>query len=222
MSWTKTIERYIREGRPVSGSKGDSVLQSSEANSAAFQKTLTDTFKTQFANQTDILNKLNGVFSNVISNPAGFSAPLLAALNTNNAETVGKDYAHAKQAYAETVAARNGGRGDSGLPSGVDEQIQAQIGSSAAQEEASGTRQIAIANEQQRQQNWWQALTGEEGVAQAENPLGYSQTANQSADATANIGNAFNQSKGPGFWSVLGGIAGGAGTAAAGYFGGKH
>ncbi len=119
------------------------------------------------------------------------------------------------------MAARNGGQGGNGLPSGVDEQIQAQLAGQAAAEESTGERNIAVANEQERNNNWWKALSGEEGVATTENPLGYSQTANQASDATANLGNAFQNSKGPGWTSILGGVVGGAGSAVAGYYGAK-
>ncbi len=101
MNWTQQIESYLLEGRGVSDAKGDQILQNSERNQAAFQQTLTDAFKTQFANQSGILDKLNGVFSNVIANPQGFSPTMLAALNTNNSEAVSKDFAHAKTAYQE-------------------------------------------------------------------------------------------------------------------------
>ena len=221
MTWTEQVEQYIREGKTVSGAKGDSTLQASMKGSADFMKTLTESFKQRFAGQTSILNNLDNVFTHLIQNPQGFSPTLLAGLQTNNSEAVAKDYAHAKEAYQETVAARNGGQGGNGLPSGVDAQIQAQIASGAAQEEAAGTRQIGIANEQERNKNYWSALAGEEGVGHEEDPLGFGNEVNSSANSTADLGQAYQASKQSGLLSALGGVVGGVGSAVGGYFTGK-
>jgi len=210
MNWTEKVEQYIREGKTVSGSKGDEVLQSSERSSAAFTKTLQDSFAANFGKQSAILDSLNSVFKGIVANPQGFSPQLLSALNTGNSEKVATNFAQARQALNAQEATHG-----NGLPSGVTAQLDQQLAGQAATADATGAREIAIQNENQRQSNFWNALQGESGVSKELDPLGYGQDVNQSADAAANLGKAYDASKGPGFMGILGGVLGGAVTGAA-------
>ena len=190
---------------PVSLCKGDSTAKQSEQQQAAFNQTLRQSFATRFATQNDILSKLNGVFSGIVANPQGFTPTTLAALNTNNLENSATDYQNATKA-AQASAAAHGGNG---LPSGVQAQIAGQLASAGANETAQGQRQIALANADQQQRNFWAALSGETGIANTEDPLGYASGATSGSGAVAGLSKAYTDSKGPGWGSILGGIAGG-------------
>lgn len=205
------IERYLTEGRTVSGGKGDNVAKSTERSQAAFNSLLQSAFKTTFGENQAILGRIDSIFKGIIANPQGFTPTTLAALNTNNTERTATDYQNATKAAQATMAARG-----TGLPSGVNAQVEGQIAAAAAGEESSGQRQIALVNEQQRQSNFWNALSGEERVAAADSPLGFGSESNSSAGTVANLSQAYTQSQGPGIGAVLGGIAGGAATAALG------
>jgi hypothetical protein len=45
MNWTQTIERYLAEGRTVSGGKGDSTLKAQEQAQANFTNTLMGSYQ---------------------------------------------------------------------------------------------------------------------------------------------------------------------------------
>lgn len=206
MTHRERIEQYLREGRTVSGGKGDSVAKATEQSQAAFNQTLQSAFKTTFGMNQGILQRLDTVFKGLVANPQGFTPTTMAALNTGNTERTAMDYQNATKAAQATEAARGG----SGLPSGVNAQITGQLAAGAAQEEASGQRTIALANEQQRQANFWNALGGEERVAAAESPLGFGSEVSSGSNAVSNLSQAYTQSQGPGIGAVLGGLAGGA------------
>ena len=84
MNWTATIERYIAEGRTVSGGKGDPAIKEQEQQQQAFNTQLQQTFSQQFGKQSGILNFLNQKLTNQVNNPQGFTPAQMAALNTNN------------------------------------------------------------------------------------------------------------------------------------------
>lgn len=212
-SHRERIERYLREGRTVSGGKGDSTAKSMEQSQSAFnQSVLQPAFKQTFGENQAILSRLDSIFKGITANPQGFTPTTLAALNTGNTERTAMDYQNATKAAQASEAARGG----TGLPSGVNAQIGGQIAAAAAGEEATGQRTIALANEQQRQSNLWNALGGEERVAAADSPLGFGSEVSSGSNAIANLSQAYTQSQGPGLGSVLGGLAGGALSASLG------
>ncbi len=206
MSWTETIERYIREGRTVSGGKGDSTLKSQEQAQANFSNQLMSTFQTQFAKQSNILDFLNGKMQSVINNPQGYSPEALAAARTNATENSANSFASAQQQLNNQLAARGG----NGLPSGVDAQLAAQTARAGAAQNATAQNQITLQNEDQRLNNYWQALGVLSGNANQYSPLGYAGGAQSGAGAVAGLGSAYQNSKQSPLLGALGGLAGGA------------
>ena len=98
--------------------------------SASFSNTLQQDFNSRFAGQNEILQSLNNNLSNLSEGivPQGFDPKTLAALNTSAIDTTGANYANAARAVGGQLAGRGG---DSGLESGVDQQIKAGLASSA-------------------------------------------------------------------------------------------
>jgi hypothetical protein len=92
-----------------------------------------------------------------------------------------------------------------------------------ASDTAGALNTIELNDENLKENNYWNAMNVLSGnVASQYNPLGYSSSVNGAADATANLGQAYNASKQSQLLGALGGIAGGAGAALGGYFGRKH
>jgi hypothetical protein len=180
MTWTETIERYLREGRSVSGGKGgDTAVGADIANENNFMGTLRKAFSTQFANQQSVLNFLNGKFQSMAANPYSSSPAISGSIQQSAVDTQ-----NAQKAAQAAIAARGG----STLPSGVNAQIEGQIAASGANEESALTTQAA-------QQNYWNALNGEQAVAQMENPLGYGSEVNQGSGVIGSLDQTYQNSR---------------------------
>jgi hypothetical protein len=217
MNWTATIERYIAEGRTVSGGKGDKTLKAQEQAQANFTNTLMASYKTQFAKQGAILDFLTSKMKPMIDNPTGYSPAALTAMRTQATEGTAKSYSQAEQALHEAEATRGG----NGLPSGVDAQLEAENARAGAAQNATSQQDITLANENLRQANYWNAVNSLGGTGAQFNPTGYANSANSGTEATSNIGTAYKNSQSSQLLGALGGIAGGVGSAVGGYFTGK-
>ena len=130
-----------------------------EQQIASFSQQLQGIFKTQFAGQQSLLNFLTPQLESMATNPLGFGATELAALQSNLINQVGSATTSAQQETNRQFATQN----EAGLPSGVQAMTNAQILSSAAGARAGGLTNIALANEQlktQQQQFAEQELSG--------------------------------------------------------------
>jgi len=218
MNWTATIERYLREGRTVSGgSKGDSTLKAQEQAQANFSNTLMQSYKTQVAQQSGILSFLTGKLQPMIDNPTGFDAKTLATMRTGATEGTAKSYAQSEQALHEAEAARGG----STLPSGVNAQLEAENANAGAGANEQSQQQITLADAQQKQQNYWNAVGALSGTAAQYNPTGYAGQATSGSGAVGDLGTAYKNSQSSQLLGALGGIAGGVGSAVGGFYTGK-
>jgi hypothetical protein len=217
MTWTQTIERYLAEGRTVSGGKGDDTLKAQEEAQANFTKTLMQSYKTQFGQQSAILSFLTKKLEPQIDNPTGFSADTLASMRTGATESTARSYAQSEQALHNAEAARGG----NGLPSGVDAQLEAENANAGAAQNVQSQQGITLANEQQKQQNYWNAVNALSGNAAQYNPTGYAGQATSGSSAVGDLGTAYKNSQSSQLLGALGGIAGGVGSAVGGYFTGK-
>jgi hypothetical protein len=193
----------------------DSLLRLNEKNSVDFSQSLMDIFKQQFPQQQGMLNFLNGKLQGMIQNPTGFSSQDLSALRTNASTNAATQTQNALKASGATEAARGGGA-TSAVQSGVDKQIQGQIQAAGAGALSNNLSNIEVANEQQRQNNYWNAIRGESSVAEMENPQSYAGAADSAANTGTNAGTAYFNTQGPGIGSIMGGILGGAAGAVAG------
>ena len=183
---------------------------------ADFYKTYGADFSTRFANQSGVLSLLQQAWQPVLAggpNQPGFSGQEAAALNSQAINQTAQTYAQAAKAAGEAEAAKGGG--NTFLPSGARSQIDAQIRTSAAQQESNLENQITQQNYATGRQNFLNATNALSGVAGQFDPLGY-------ATATTNAGNsAFNmdtqiQQENSAWQGELGGLIGGAAGAALG------
>jgi hypothetical protein len=196
---------------PVAECKGDSTAKASEQAQASFTNTLQQSFAQQFANQSNVLNFLNGKLTAQVNNPQGYTPAQMAALNTQAIQGTAQQYQNASQAANQAIAARGG----NGLPSGVNAQIQGQLAQGAANTESSALMNNQINNANLQQQNYWNALNGLSGVASQYNPNGFAGSANSGAGEVANLSNAYTNSNQSQLLGALGGVVGGA---AGGFF----
>jgi len=170
---------------------GDNTAKSAEKSQAAFTNTLQAAFAQQFGANQSTLNFLNGKLTSAVNNPQGFSPQMLAAATTQAIQGTATDYANAAKTINNQIVARGG----STLPSGVGAQIQAQLATGAANEESSNLTNLQIANAQQQQSNFWNAVSGLAGVAKLQDPLGYASSANQGAGEVGSLSQAYSPSE---------------------------
>lgn len=214
MTWTQRIEMYLQEGRSVSGGKGDKTAQASEASQASFNSTLQGAFAKQFSAQTDVLNYLKGTLEPQIKNPTGLDQATKSAMNTNVIDNAATTYQNALKG----VQARTAGQGGpTALPNGVQAQVAGQLAGQEAGTESQGLLGVQQQDAALKQQNYWNAVNGLNGVASQTNPLGYAGAATSGSNAVAGLSEAYTQSNQSQLLGALGGIAGGAGTAFGGW-----
>ena len=176
---------------------------------AAFFNQLTSAYAQQFAGQTGILKELTSVYEPILQagpSQAGFSPQELSALNTQATEQVSQNYASLQKALAAQQGAQGGG--DVFVPSGVNEAIRAQLGTSAANELGSEQNKIQLANYAAGREQFNQATQALGGVAGMQNPIGYAGQATGAGEAAGktagDIASADNA-----WMGALGGLAGG-------------
>jgi hypothetical protein len=196
-------------------SSGDKTLSNTEKSQADFTNTLHDAFKSQFGARKGTLDFLTGTLTDSVKNPQGMTPEALAAARTQATQQTAGDFDNAQKAVQGKFAARGG----SSLPSGVDEQVLGSLAGAGATEQSNAQNNITLENERQRQQNYWNSVSGLQNVAQQEDPNGLASNATNAADSTATLGSAYKSSQSSQLLGVLGSIAGGAGTALGGYLG---
>jgi hypothetical protein len=215
--WSDTIERYLREGRGVSGGCGASSAQVGLQNSQIqFYNQLTANYAQQYSENQQILQELTKSFNPILAagpDQQGYSPAELQSLQSEATTGVGQNYSAAQKALALEQGAQGGG--NSFVPSGAASEQRAQLAESAAQQQSG--EQLGI-----EQQNWAQGLSNYQfaanelaGVAAQYNPEGQAGAATgagSSAATTANEVTQANQS-----WMQL---AAGALGAAGGALGG--
>lgn len=220
LQMTDTIGEYILveeqgfdyEG-PVERCKGDSTLQQEEQSQAAFSQELTNIFTAQYGQQSAVLDFLKNTLEPQISNPQGYSDSALAAMRAQATDSITANYNNAQ------AALQNGPGFNPNLPSGVAAMQEGALKTAEAGDLSNAENTITLNNENLKQQNYWNAMNVLSGnVASQFNPLGYASADTTAASSTANLGTAYKNSQSSQLLGVLGGIAGGAGSALSGYF----
>ena len=191
----------------------DDLVRSGEHSSLSLMGQLMAAFQQQFGSNQAALNFLNGKMQSIINNPQGFSPEALASLKTNAIQQTATDYANASKAVNGQIAARGG----STLPSGVTAQIQGGLAQGAANEESGSLNQINLANEQQRQSNFWEALSADKSIADAMSPDKYASGANGAAAGLSSLGSTYLEGEKSGFGgSLMKGLGSGIGAGLSG------
>jgi hypothetical protein len=212
-NWTLIIERYLTEGRTVAGGKGDSDAKTAENNQTAFNQKLMKIFNAQYADQKGVLDYLKGKLQPMIDAPQGYDPATLAAMKSNAIDQNATNYQNALKGVQANMAGKGG---PTGLPSGVEEQISGQLAGQEAATQTSDLQEIQVQDANLKQNNFWNAVNGENGVAAQLNPLGYAGQATSGSNAVAGLSEAYKSSKSSQLMGALGGIAGGALSAWAG------
>lgn len=216
MTWTETVDHYLRYGFTVSGAKGDDIAKQNEQIQLDLNKQLLQTFQTQFGKQSQITDSVTKNLQPLIDNPQGYSPEELQALRTQTSDTNSGQFNDAQKALNDQLAARGGA---STLPSGVDAQLRAQLAEAGAKTEAGSQNQITLNNEELKRQNFFNAVNALSGNAQIINPLGYASGATAGGNTVANLSQAVTASNQSPLMGAIGGIVGGA-AAGAGSAGG--
>lgn len=185
INWTKTVERYLAEGRTVSGGKHSQQQLELAGDQDQMYKTLLGQYKTQFANQSAILDSINKSAQPILAagpSQYGYSAKEDAALRTQASEGTAAAYKSARQATGENLAAVGGG--GTFLPSGTKAAIMSRVNTAAANQEAGQQLGITTSGYDIGRDQYNRAVGTLGGVAQQYDPLGYSSSA-QSAGTKA-------------------------------------
>jgi hypothetical protein len=198
---------------PIALCKGDNTANNEEASQANFSQTLQNAFNTNNAAQQNQLNFLNNKMQSAINNPQGYSAQTLASMRAQANDAVSSQTQNVQRSVNNAEMTRGGA---AALPSGVSSQIGAAIASQAAEAGNNAQQNITEQNANLQNQNQWNAVKAEEGVAGMENPEGMASEDNGAASTVGGLSQAVTQSDGPSMGSILGGIAGSAITAAPG------
>lgn len=168
--WTATIERYLAEGRTVSGGKG--------ATSKADQQRQDELSmqKQAFATQQQQLGMLNKSFSGYLNGKTGFDPKMLASMRSQFLNSNNSTFSQAGQQVKEALGARGEGSGSNPVGGSYGGNI-AQLLSAKAGSQSQGLLGIDVNNAQQALQNQFNAgnilsgnaatLTGTQGVAGA-------------------------------------------------------
>jgi hypothetical protein len=197
---------------PIALCKGDNTASAEETSQQNFSTQLQQAFQTNNANQQNQLNFLNSKMQSAINNPQGYGASTLASMRAQANDQVASQDQNVQRSVNNSMATKGGAEA---LPSGVGAQIDASIASQAAQAGNRAQQDITVQNANLENQNQWNAVKAEEGVAGMENPEGMAGENNTAASTVGSLSNAVTQSQGPSVGSILGGVVG-AGIGAAG------
>lgn len=214
LAWSEVIASYIQRGLTVSGGKGDDTLKAQEQAQAEFTNTLQANYKTQFAQQSQILSFLQNKLEPQINNPTGYDAKTLATMRTSATDTNATQFANSEKALNTALTARTGA---TTLPSGVDAQLQAGNFNAAAASQVEVQNNVTMADANLKNANYWNSVNALSGNAAQFAPTSYAGAANTGASTTADLGSAYKSSQSSQLLGALGGVAAGAGTAAAGF-----
>jgi hypothetical protein len=210
-----TWEGYEYEG-PLDLCKGDNTLKAGEAQQMAFNQQLQNAFMAQYGKQSAQIDYLNGILKPMAANPTGLSQPALTAMRTSASDTIARAGLNAKSSVAATEAARGGG---TGLPSGVEAQLDEGVALNTANQQSAAQNDITRYDESVRQTNFWNAINGLSGNAALMNPQSYAGEANSGSNSLAGLGTAYYNSTQSGWLNAaLGALGGAAGGWASGGF----
>lgn len=202
MAWAETVERYLREGRTVSGGKGQGTADSQRQQELAMQQQAFQTQQSQLAT-------LNKAFSGFLSGQQGFSPQMMSGMTSQFLNNNNSSFNQAGQQVRAALGARGSGTG--ALPVGGDytRGIAGLMGAKASSQ-SQGLLGLNVQNAQQALTNQFNAgsllsgnaatLTGTQGVA--------------GSGASSALQSFIQGSNAPGWASGIAGLAGQLGGAA--------
>src|ERR1700730_1136916 len=188
-------------------------MQSVAGDQANFFKTLQSSYGQMFGSQQGILSSINNALDPILKagpNQMGFSASETADLRGQAINS-----SAAQNRNEQTIAASSAG-GNTGVTTGGEKQLQAEIASRAGTSLSSEENQINLKSAEVGRQNFFSAEAGLGGVASLENPTAYA-GATTSAGGQAYSDASMNNQASNQWAADIGGLAG----AALGGLGGK-
>src|SRR5208283_1956005 len=181
-NWTRTVEKYLAEGRTVSGGCGpSSALKAVNTQIQNFASTVQSEAGTIFGDSNSVFNKITGALSGIINGGPGqngWSASENAARTAQTVQAGATEARNLKGAAASSVAAIGGG--NTVAPAGSTQQMVENANIQAASDTAAGLNQNQIANAEAGRAEFNQAISAEE---QAPSVFNASTAANQGVNA---------------------------------------
>lgn len=141
---------------------GHSGQEETAWNQLGYETSIMNTWMVhQYSEMQNLLNKtIIPQLTQMATNPQGFGAQALSAMRSTLINQVGTQAASQTRQMQQNFASQN----LAGLGSGVQQALAANIGQSAAGQEASGLNSIAIANANAQMQQQQYALSGLQGA----------------------------------------------------------
>jgi hypothetical protein len=195
-------------------SETQKTLETEEANFYASQ---IKAYQTAYDKFQVLSDTLNAQFAPILAkgpNQFGFSDEEVNNLNAIATEGNARNYAKAKQALQNTVAAQGGGTSNVNLTSGATNQYQEQLASEAAGVQSGQEQQIQQAGYDLGRNEWGEAVRGTEDLAAGWNPNSFSGSANNAAGTANSEANTLISEQNSIWGSVLGALGGIGGMAA--------
>lgn len=171
-------------------------------------KQLSTNYETEFGEEQGILQSLTDTFQPILEagpNQEGFSAAEKTALNSEATEGVAGNYAGARKALADTMAAQGG---DAFTPAGATGENFGELNSEAAKQESAEQLQIEQADYATGRANFDEAATALESTAGLTNSTSAAGVANQGGEDAANTANQIAQANDSWIAPVLGAVGG--------------
>lgn len=193
-------------------SSGGEVSQTDEAlqqSQAAMTNTLNQDYSTTFAEQQSVLGPLEAKMNYVAANPMGYSPEQMHTATT----AINENTASAAKRAMGSAAAYAAAHGGADVGSGVAGEIAGQIASGAAQSKAQQLSALSDSNQQMKQKNFWNAISGLNSVGSELGGAGGTAIGGATTSANSSVGAgsgalAAQQAGWQDFGDVLSGIGG--------------
>lgn len=218
MTWTETIERYIAEGRTVSGGKGADQANSQRQTELGMQQTAFNTQQSQLA-------ALNKAFSPYTTGSGqGFSPSQMSQMTSQFLNSNNQTFNQAGQQVRSALGARGEGTGQNPVGGLYGGNIASLLGAKAGSQ-SQGILGLNVQNAMQALTNKFNAgnilsgnaatLTGTQGVAGSAASSALSSYINAANGGFLGaLGQGLGKGLGQGFGSGIGaGLSGGVGNA---------
>ncbi len=222
-TWSQKIERYLSEGRTVSGGCGpSSAMKNLNSQIQSFSGTMVTEANQIFGDVSGLFQSLKGSLDKVVA--AGIDQQGWGAAESNAVTSQIMDQA-AATARNEKAAAGNAisaiGGGNAVTPSGLATAVTLSTNQAVEAAKSQQLEQATVANYQQGQQNYFKALGAEEQLpsmfnpvaAQNKNAMGGLQIAQTSQASMDKAKNWWQPLAAAGIGATLNLVAPGAGTA---------
>ena len=183
--------------------------QSIQGQEEGFANVLQSNYQTQFANQSGVLSQINSALTPIVAagpGQAGYTAPELAAKQSQILDTTAANYQNAAKAVNSEIAGKGG---DSGLESGVSQQLQETTASKAAQQQSTAEENLTAQDYATGRQQYNEALSGEQALASAYNPQSYGSLTTNATGQAFGEANQIQQQKNQEQADIAGAITGG-------------